>query len=128
MKIVVQRKWETEESICGMMMVDEQEECFTLERPRTGDHPCIPTGQYEIILTFSPHLHYLTPEVLNVPNRSAIRIHIANRADEILGCTAIGETHTLNFVGESKCAFDSLMTLLKTSTDPITIEYIDPPV
>jgi Family of unknown function (DUF5675) len=130
MKIIVQRKWETIESICGELSVDNQFECFSLERPRTGDHPCIPAGTYDVILTPSPHLHYITPELLNVPDRTSIRIHIANTAPELLGCTAAGETHTPNFVGNSHDAFASLMTLLKTAAtanEMITAEYRDPP-
>jgi hypothetical protein len=126
MQITVKRLWETDESICGIMLVDGQEESFTLERPRTGDHPCIPAGTYPVILTPSPHLKYVTPELQNVSGRTSIRIHIANKAKELLGCIAVGETHTKNFVGNSHDAFASLMTLLKTSLDPITITIIDP--
>src|SRR5262249_6042117 len=109
-----------------MLSVDDQFECFTLERPRTGDHPAIPSGTYPVILTPSPHLKYVTPEIMNVPGRSDIRIHIGNTAADSLGCTLVGETHSLDFVGNSHGAFGSLITLLKTSTDPITIEYRDP--
>lgn len=125
MKMVVERKWETPESICGELFVDGLRECYTLERPREGDHPCIPAGTYNILLTLSPHMHYITPELLDVPGRSAIRIHIANKASELLGCTAVGLTHSLNWVGESKNAFESLMTLLRTTLDPLTITYTD---
>ena len=123
MKIVVQRRWVSSESICGELSVDDQFECFTLERPREGEHPCIPAGTYRVQLTLSPHMHYVTPEILNVPGRTHIRIHIANKASELLGCTAVGETHITNCVGNSHDAFKSLMTLLGMATSPITIEY-----
>jgi hypothetical protein len=125
MKIVIERRWETEKSICGELSVDDQFESFTLERPRKGEHPCIPAGKYDVILTPSPHLHYVTPELLNVPKRSHIRIHIANKPSELLGCIAVGETHTKDFVGNSSDAFASLLTLLKTATDPLTVEIVD---
>lgn len=126
MKIVVQRKWESTESICGEISVDNQFECFSLERTRTGEHPCIPAGVYRVHLTPSPHLHYVTPEVLEVPGRTHIRLHVANKASELLGCTAVGETHTPNFVGNSEDAFVSLMTLLRMAGGPISIEYREP--
>jgi len=126
MKIVIQRKWISSESVCGELSVDGQFECFTLERPREGDHPCIPAGTYSVILTLSPHLHYRTPEVLDVPGRTGIRIHIANRASELEGCTAVGETHLPNVVGNSRSAFASLMTLLSMATSRITVTYLDP--
>lgn len=131
MRIVVQRRWETDTSICGEMYVDDQRECFTLEPSRTTPvhlgHPCIPAGTYSVILTPSPHLGYVTPELLSVPSRTAIRIHVANYPKDVLGCTAVGDTHTENFVGLSKEAFARLITLLKTTSDPITAEYRDPP-
>lgn len=126
MKIVVKRKWISSESICGELYVDDQFECFSLERPRAGEHPCIPAGTYKVALTLSPHMHYVTPEVLEVPDRSHIRIHIANRPSEVLGCTAVGETHLPNVVGNSASAFESLMVLLKTATGRITVTYLDP--
>jgi Family of unknown function (DUF5675) len=125
-KIEVQRKWVSGDSICGELSVDGQFECFSLERPRTGEHSCIPAATYDVVLTFSPHLGYVTPEILNVPARTAIRIHIANKASELLGCTAVGETHSPDFVGNSHDAFASLMILLRTAVDAITIEYLDP--
>src|SRR5689334_16431366 len=119
MRITVRRRWETDKSICGELSVDDQFEVFTLERPRDGEHPCIPAGIFDCILTPSPHLGYVTPELLNVPERSDIRIHIANKPSQLLGCIAVGETHTKDFVGNSSDAFASLITLLKTATDPL---------
>lgn len=127
MEIVVKRLWETEKSVCGIMSVDGQEESFTLERARTVPHPCIPAGRYKVILTPSPHLKYVTPELLNVPGRTKIRIHIANKPSELEGCIAVGETHSTDFVGNSHDAFSSLMTLLKTSLDDIFCTVVDPP-
>ena len=36
---------------------------------------------------------YYTYEVLNVPNRSGIRIHSANFYTQIKGCIAMGDSH-----------------------------------
>lgn len=126
MKLVVQREPDMTECVPGRLYIDNQYECYTLEWLRSGDHPCIPVGVYDLILIPSPHLRYVTPEVLNVPERTAIRIHVANRASELLGCTAVGENRANNVVGNSKIAFEKLMTLLKTTNDPMTIEYKDP--
>lgn len=129
MRIVVERKWETATSICGEMSIDGQWECYTLERPRAGPHPCIPAGTYDVILSFSPHLLYVTPEILNVTDRTHIRIHIANQASELEGCTAVGTVHAPDYIENSRMAFEPLMTLLRTAVDAdemITITYIDP--
>lgn len=131
MNIEIRRLWETSRSVCGEMWIDGQFECYTLEPARLtpvhAGHPCIPAGTYRVVLTFSPHMGYITPEVLNVPGRSAIRWHIANRPEEVLGCVAVGEGHSADFVSLSAKAFAKLMTLLKTSADGITAEYLDPP-
>jgi hypothetical protein len=130
MRVEIHRKWETDLSVCGEMWIDGQFECFTLEPSRRTPihvgHPCIPAGTYQVRLTPSPHLGYVTPEVLNVPGRTAIRWHIANKPEDVLGCIAVGETHSRDWVGSSTAAFKKLMVLLRTATDGITAVYIDP--
>lgn len=130
MEIEVRRRWFTEKSVCGELFVDGQRECYTLEPSKTTpvfpSHPAIPTGRYRVILTPSPELGYVTPELLDVPGRTAIRIHIGNFPKDVKGCTVVGQAHTLDFVGSSKQAFDSLMTLLRTATDEIWAEYSEP--
>lgn len=129
MKLLVTRTWETSKSICGELLVDGQFECFTLEPARLApvnpNHPCIPAGTYPLIMTPSPHLGYITPELINVPGRTDIRIHIANYPKDVLGCTAVGDTHSENYVGQSAVAFKRLMVLLRTATDGWEITYAD---
>lgn len=61
----------------------------TVERPPTGDHPCIPKGIYPWKKIFSPHNGecFLLEDV---PGRSMIEIHVANTMDELRGCIAPG--------------------------------------
>ena len=112
------------------MWIDGQFECFTLEPARTNPvhegHPCIAAGTFRVVLTPSPHLGYVTPEVLDVPGRTAIRWHIANKPEDVLGCVGVGETRSLDWVANSAVAFKKLMTLLGTA-DSISAVYIDPP-
>ena len=131
MKVEIRRTWETPQSIISELWIDGQWECYGLEPSRTTPyypgHPCIPAGTYKVVLTPSPHLGYLTPEVLNVPGRTAIRWHIGNYPKDVLGCVAVGEMKALDRVIESQKAFEVLMTLLKTA-DEITAVYTDPEV
>jgi hypothetical protein len=64
----------------------------TLERPATGDHPCIPAGSYDVDWTDDGRHPQHNPcyEVMNVPGRTAILIHAANWYQELLGCIAPG--------------------------------------
>lgn len=131
MKVEIKRLWETGRSVCGEMWIDGKFECFTLEPARTTPvhegHPCIQAGTYRVVLTKSPHMGYVTPEVLDVPGRTAIRWHIANRPEDVLGCVAVGEKHLLDWVANSSFAFNKLMSVLERTTDGITVTYIDPP-
>lgn len=127
MKIIVQRQKETKKSISGEMTIDGQWECNTLEPARVDPvhpgHPCVPVGVYPVELTFSPHFKIVTPEVLNVPGRTAIRIHAGNFPKDTLGCTLVGLTKGIDAVYTSKIAFERLMILLRHTVEKITIEY-----
>lgn len=70
------------------------ESLYTVERPwleNRGGVSCIPTGLYRCRWTLSPRLKKFTYEVLNVPNRTGIRIHAANFPNQVIGCIALGE-------------------------------------
>lgn len=133
MKLDIYRASYGAKSTLGELFVDNQRECFTLEpakdKPVHEGHPCIPAGVYEVRLTLSPHMGYVTPEVLDVPGRTAIRIHKANYPEELLGCTAVGDAQREDSVLNSKVAFDRLMVLLKQAEDKaedITAEWHEP--
>lgn len=72
----------------GTWLVGEQK-FVTVERPKTGEHPCIPCGTYIFNRFKSPHNGdcWLAE---NVPGRSMIEIHSANKASQLLGCIAPG--------------------------------------
>lgn len=126
--IKVQRGTPTGRSTPGQMLINELPFCNTLEpdpnTPVHAGHPSIPAGIYKVILTKSPHLGYITPELLNVPGRTAIRIHIANKPEDLLGCTAVGTDPSLDWVSHSKTTFEKLMGLLSNDSN-ITVEYVD---
>lgn len=102
----------------------------TLERPWLDNRPgdsCIMAAIYRCVLTHSPHLGYVTPELLDVPERSDIRIHILNRADQSKGCIGVG-TAFGNVLGadgrsledgilNSRVAFEQLMRALAGVTE-----------
>lgn len=70
--------------------------CKTLERPYLNNQKnisSIPPGEYKCKYTFSPRFLKYTYEVLNVPNRSGIRIHSANLVSQLNGCIAIGDSY-----------------------------------
>tara|TARA_R110002020_G_scaffold162915_1_gene348814 strand:- start:6624 stop:7025 length:402 start_codon:yes stop_codon:yes gene_type:complete len=64
-------------------------------RKRSGDE----SGKYK----------YQHIEILDVPDRSKILIHIGNYPKSTKGCVLLGNTRALNFVGDSRKAFYKLM-------------------
>lgn len=69
--------------------------CVTLELPWKDNarrESCIPTGTYQMRWTTSPKFG-ATWQVMDVPNRTAIRIHAANYTRQLLGCIAPGIAH-----------------------------------
>jgi len=127
-KIDVCRKVETSEAITGEFWLDGLLECYYLEpsrfTPYYPGHPCIPAGIYRVALTMSPHLGYVCPEVLNVPGRMAIRWHIGNFPEDVLGCCVVGTVLGNNSVAHSRVAFCALME--KLQGNEIVAEYRDP--
>lgn len=134
MHVEIRRETETSVSIISSIYVDGQFVCYGLEPARVNPvhpgHPCIPAGTYKVVLTPSPTLGYVTPEVLDVPGRSYIRWHIGNTAKDVEGCTAVGRIKQTDCVGESKLAFNNdLMPLLKYARETgqlIDVTYTDP--
>jgi hypothetical protein len=133
-KIDVYRFSESDRSIIGRVAVDGQQFCFDLEparfHPVHEGHPCIPCGLYKAKLTMSPHFHYVTPEILDVPGRTHIRMHKGNKPEDSLGCTLVGESHgpAPDWISESHTAFDRLMELCRAAEErgeEITVEYHD---
>lgn len=64
-------------------------ECVTLERPATGDHPCIGKGSWRVKALPHPQ-HGVCYELLDVKGRTAILIHSANWWQQLLGCISLG--------------------------------------
>ena len=95
---------------------DGSVECQTIERPWADNQEgvsCVPAGEYECALRFSPHHGFCVFGLVDVPNRSDVEIHAANLASQLLGCIALGESRdTLNgqdAVLASQAAVDTFM-------------------
>ena len=109
-----------------MVSKDGTFSCVTLERSCNGDHPCIPAASYAMGYAMH-HGKYRCPEVLNVPGHTAIHIHVANNAGELLGCIAVGENVSADgaSIEHSQSAFDRLMQYLQ-GVESWTLDILDP--
>lgn len=80
--------------VFGRIIIPEFE-CFTVERPWLDNKPresCIPEGSYGIQLGRYNRGGYPAYEVLDVPERTLIKIHVGNTIDDVIGCIAPGKS------------------------------------
>ncbi len=116
--IVLERFAYTPMGTFGKLALPEFD-CYTVERPWHDNAPrksCIPVGTYPLERGRYHRGNYDAYEVLNVPNRSLIKIHIANTMADVLGC--IGPGLKLGWVNDtwavtfSRPAFERFMLAL----------------
>lgn len=84
---------------------------WTIEKPWKDNQPyvsCIPEGYYRLGRRNSPRFGPNVWEVLEVPNRTHILIHVANTADDVVGCIGFGSSvyPDLGGVGSSRKAMN----------------------
>mgnify|MGYP001580894019 CR=1 FL=1 len=122
------------DSTMGELSVNGAAECFTMERPWLDNAPevsCIPAGSYEVVKTFSGHFKRMMPLLVDVPNRSEIRIHPANWVTQLEGCIAVGVQHGADFLEQSVAAFDPLYAKMDAAWEAgeaVRITIMDAPV
>jgi hypothetical protein len=117
MDFSVQRLWFTPQSTCGEITLPGLN-LFSLELPVKDGLPgsAIPPGRYKVELQPSPKFmasadpwvqQYASkmPHITNIPGRSLIMFHWLNDPNETEGCVGVGETHTEDFIGNSRVAF-----------------------
>lgn len=100
----------------GKLYHNNQLFCYTIERPKTGEYPCIPEGTYKATRYDSPKHGPDTWQLENVPNRSHIQFHVANYPSELLGCIAPGMSPIDGLepgVASSRIAYKKFMDLTK---------------
>lgn len=134
MNFTLQRLFYTDRSTCGELFAanSTQRLAYTLELPVKDGLPgsAIPPGTYPIELQPSPRFmasadpwvqQYAEkmPHITSIPGRSLIMIHFGNTPENTDGCILVGDTHELDFIGESREAFERLYAML---SDGDTIE------
>lgn len=99
--------------------------CLTIERASvefSSDHPCINEGTFRAKRVNSPKHGPNTWELQDVPGRTNIQVHIANKPHELLGCIAVGVHHFIDDTGEpgvdqSRIAYERFMQLTHAETE-----------
>lgn len=132
MKLLVNRYILNPNYTLSKFYIDGQHFCESLEDTYRGDDlsggkkiygkTAIPCGIYKVIISYSNRFKIWTPEILNVPFYTGIRIHSLNTAEQSDGCIGVGENKNQDyFLENSRKTFKNLMLKLKDQKD-ISIE------
>lgn len=129
MKLKLERTWCGAKCTIGTLMVDGVAECFTLEdvvrAVKIHGETAIPAGTFNVIVTKSQRFGRDLPLVENVPGFEGIRIHPGNDAADTDGCILVGRTKGVDFVGESRVAFNALFVKIQkalAAVEKVTLE------
>lgn len=114
MKLTLERFHFTGSAVRGLFFIDGEQTGFTIERPWLDNAvgiSCIPEGTY--VLKPKTYGKYGTPDnpalwVQDVPGRTHILIHGANRAEQLQGCIAPGVVCGPDYVGRSREALKTI--------------------
>ena len=98
MKVKLYRFWQDKNQSTGAISVlnDEGQPILILPCIERGDRnnernvSCIPSGEYDLVLEWSPRFQRKLWELKGVPNRSECKIHASNYWHQLNGCIAPG--------------------------------------
>lgn len=118
MILYLNRKLKNTNSIIGTLSIEQTKLCDTLENA----NKCIPQGIYPVKLSFSHRFQKILPEILNVPDRTGIRIHAGNKPDDSSGCILVGEYKNLSkeYIYNSQKTLSYVMDCLNKNN----VEYL----
>ena len=89
MKIEVKRSAASSGGTRGTFFINGEQICRTIEPSPHVEHPCIPTGNYSVLVTYSPKFKKPLPLLIGVKGRSGIRIHGGTRPEHTQGCICV---------------------------------------
>ena len=143
MEIHIERRWKKPAYTIGVMSIDGKRFCETLEDTDRGlkksmstgeiaeikvkGQTAIPSGRYQVLLTYSPKFRKDMPLIDGVPGYSGVRIHPGNTAADTEGCVLVGENKAVGKVLNSRHWFGILYEKIKSEINQgkkvwITIE------
>ncbi len=121
MLITLKRKWLTEKSMIGELIIDKKFECYTLEdvirKVKVLKETAIPEGKYEVIINYSNRFKKMLPLLLKVPKFEGVRIHTGNLATDTDGCILVGCKKGKDKIYESRKAMYNLMSKMLFALD-----------
>lgn len=83
----------------------------------------IPTGHYNIEITYSPKYKRMMPLLIGVKGYSGIRIHSGNTSKDTEGCLLVGKNTVKGMVTDSRNTYQRLFAMMQGQKN-ITIDII----
>lgn len=138
MRLTLIRRWNKKDYCIGDLYIDGKWFCNTLEdvdrglddlmpledikKMKVKGETAIPTGIYQVLLTYSPKYKKIMPLINNVKGYSGIRIHSGNTAKDTEGCLLVGKNKEVGKVLESRNTFNALFKRLQQTNGKIIID------
>lgn len=138
MRITLIRRRNKKDYCIGDLYIDGKWFCNTLEdvdrglddsmpledikKMKVKGETAIPTGIYQVLLTYSPKYKKIMPLINNVKGYSGIRIHSGNTAKDTEGCLLVGKNKEVGKVLESRNTFNALFKRLQQTNGKIIID------
>lgn len=118
MDLTLNRMIFTDKSTIGELWLDGKFFCYTLEPtsrsgPKVPAHTAVPAKRYRIALQYSNKFGKKMPFLMDVPDFEGIMIHPGNFPNDTEGCILTGDTRGIDYVGESRVAFDRLFPIIQ---------------
>lgn len=109
----IERKYMGADCTSGYLSINGTAHMYVLEKPWKGNQPLIssiPPGTYHGYLRYD-HTDRWRIELVDVPDRSNVQIHIGNTTADSLGCVLVGskiDAKSLCTLSDSKDAYAKL--------------------
>ena len=84
----------------------------------------IPSGIYQVTITYSPKYKKNMPLINNVKGYSGIRIHSGNTSKDTEGCLIVGKNKEVGKVLDSRVTYNALYKRLVQTKDRIIIDIM----
>ena len=97
---------DTDRGLSSTMQVNE------ILAKKVKGQTAIPTGKYDVILTFSPRFKRVLPLLLSVKGYEGVRVHAGNTNKDTEGCLLVGENKAKGQVINSRATLEKLMSIL----------------
>lgn len=129
MELKLKRRIHTGKTTTGELWVNGKFECWTLEAPDRDLHQhfpieeirrrkllmdtAVPSGRYELTLTYSDRWKMYMPVVMDVPGFAGVRMYADRVAASTDGCILLGCSTGQNEVFNCRLALRNLLAKLK---------------